>query len=139
MSSLTQIHICLTSRSFLQPTDFEEIKCQMKEKKDLKNCRCHLDFPLFIPISLKPDTFSVSSMSHKSRLSNPVWLVGGTVRRQHTIVTSIGSSFKIVTTSWWFSPSKVMPFTCAKREVAQERTFHEYSFERNLVLNKYEF
>ena len=49
-----------------------------------------------------------------SRLSISDRAMGGTVRRQHTIVTSIGNSFKILTTSWWFSPSKFIPFTCRK-------------------------
>lgn len=34
-------------------------------------------------------------------------------RRAHTILTFTGKSFRMVTTSMWFMPSKRCPFTCA--------------------------
>lgn len=103
----------------------EEISTKKKKKKRLKKFLnaiqpSHYTFRL-VPYTCMSDTFSVSSMSPKSKLSNSDGAAGGTVRRQHTIVTSTGSSFRTVTTSWWSSPSRVMPFTCAKRKVGQER------------------
>ena len=101
----------------------EEISTKKKKKRLKKFLNAiqpsHYAFRLVSHICM-PGTFSVSSMSPKSRLSNSDGAAGGTVRRQHTIVTSTGSSFRTATTSWWSSPSRVMPFTWAKRKVGQE-------------------
>ena len=116
--------VWLQSLSYM-PKDLWGNQHQEKKKKRLKKFLnaiqpSHYTFRL-VPYTCMSDTFSVSSMSPKSKLSNSDGAAGGTVRRQHTIVTSTGSSFRTVTTSWWSSPSRVMPFTCAKRKVGQER------------------
>lgn len=63
------------------------------------------------------NTFSASWTSDRLRFSSTsVWLTEEATGRQHTIVTLIGSSFKILTTSLWFSPSKEISFTSRNEE-----------------------